>query len=74
MTTKEIPNLPPEISDAIALIADNASKRLFEHLMEEANNFFGWAPVNEETKLGIIYLVSLKLTNLVTKEISNIKK
>lgn len=41
MSTQEIPNLPPELSDAVSLIADNASKRLFEHLMTEAGGFFG---------------------------------
>lgn len=70
MTDTGIPNLPPELADAVTLIADNASQRLFEHLMKEAEWFFGWAPVSEDTKLGIIYLVSLKLTGLVQKKIS----
>lgn len=35
MTDTGIPNLPPELADAVTLIADNASQRLFEHLMKE---------------------------------------
>lgn len=40
MSDTNIPNLPTELKDAINIIADNASEKLFTHLMSEAKGLF----------------------------------
>jgi len=62
-------NLPPEVKDALNTVADNAANRLYETLMTEAKDLFWGAPVDEKTQMGVVYLISLRLTNLITKKI-----
>lgn len=74
MSDTNIPNLPPEIKDAINLVADHAVEKLYAHLMEEAKHLF-WGPaVDEKTRLGLVYLISLRLTSRITKEIQSTPK
>ncbi len=70
MSTPDI-DLPPELKDALNLVADNATDKLYTHLMKEAESLFGGAPVDEKTRMGLVYLISLRLVNLVTKKIQS---
>jgi len=74
MSDTNIPNLPPELKEAINLVADNAADKLYTRLMDEANALF-WGPaVDEKTRLGLVYLISLRLTSRITKEIQSTPK
>jgi len=71
MSDTNIPNLPPELKEAINLVADNAVEKLYTRLMDEANALFGGPAVDEKTRLGLVYLISLRLTSRITKEIQS---
>ncbi len=69
MPVGKVPNLPPELKEAINIVADNAVEKLYVRLMEETKSLYGGTEVGENTRLALVYLISLRLTEFVTKKI-----
>lgn len=67
MTTPEAPVLPEDLKRLLTKVSDDSAERVYQQLLKDTDNVFPWN--DKDTRLGMIYLIAYKLTNLVTQKI-----